>query len=161
MFLVASAVSDLRHRSIPNLLTGSMAAVGVLLSITGSGVVGIASATTAGVCALVIGLLMQISRLVGGGDAKLFAAMALWIGPKGSIDAMLATAIAGGVLALFFLRRASPVSGTSRPSGSPPLISRLQLDDGRDFERVPYGVAVAAGGLWVWWSHLGTPGGLS
>ena len=161
LFLCASAVSDLRHRSIPNLLTGSMAVVGVLLSVTGSGVLGAGSALLAGAVTLAIGLLLQVARLVGGGDVKLFAAMAMWIGPKGSVDAALATAIAGGVLALFFLRRPSPVSGAVQSPGPPPLISRLQLDEGRDFERVPYGVAVAAGGLWVWWSHLRISGGLS
>ncbi len=161
LFLCAAAVSDLRHRSIPNLLTGGMAVIGVVLCLTGSGVVGVGPALLAGVVALVIGVLLQVARLIGGGDAKLFAALAIWIGPRGSVDAVLATAIAGGVLALFFLRRFSPVGGTVETQSALPLMSRLQLDEGRDFERVPYGVAVAAGGLWVWFSHLEIPGGWS
>ena len=160
LFLVAAAVSDLRRRRIPNYLSGGMALVGLVLCLTGVGVVNTWSALMAGTIAMLVGLLLQVLRLVGGGDVKLFAALALWIGPKGSVDAVLATAIAGGVLALFFLRRASAVSEVT-PNESGRLLARLQLDEGRDFERVPYGVAVAAGGLWVWWSHVGISGGLS
>lgn len=160
LFLVAAAVSDLRQRQIPNYLSGGMALVGLALCLSGVGVVSIWSALLAGTIAMLVGLVLQVLRLVGGGDVKLFAALALWIGPKGSVDAVLATAIAGGVLALFFLRRPT-ASGAVTPNESGRLLSRLQLDEGRDFERVPYGVAVAAGGLWVWWSHVGTSGGLS
>lgn len=159
LFLVAAAVSDVRRRQIPNYLSGGMAVVGFMLCLSGAGVVATGPALLAGGIAMLIGLLLQVVRLVGGGDVKLFAAMAIWIGPKASLDAVLATALAGGVLALFFLRRQSSPGGAALPDG--PLMSRLQLDEGRDFERVPYGVAVAAGGLWVWWSHLGTPGGWS
>jgi prepilin peptidase CpaA len=159
LFLCAAAVSDVRHRQIPNLLTGGMALVGVMLSLADGGLARTWPGVWAGVVALLIGLVLQLARLVGGGDVKLFAALAIWLGAKGSMDAALATAIAGGVLALFFLRRPSSLGDDVRSDG--PLMSRLQLDEDRDFERVPYGVAVAAGGMWVWWSHLGTPGGWS
>ena len=159
LFLVTAALSDLRSRSIPNALTGGMAVVGVVLCISGSSVIALQPALLASVVSLALGLLLQMARLVGGGDVKLFAAMAVWLGPSGSVNAALATAIAGGVLALFFLRRRTPANGEAKADGPVPMISRLQLDEGRDFDRVPYGVAVAAGGLWVWWSHLGFPGG--
>ena len=161
LFLGAAAVSDLRSRTIPNLLTGGMAVTGLVLCVTGRGVVRSGPALLAGSVALVIGVLLQLARVVGGGDVKLFAALAIWLGPSGSIDAALATAIAGGVLGVFFLRRPPRVVGGPRADCPVPVMSRLQLDDGRDFDRVPYGVAVAAGGLWVWWSHLGIPGGWS
>jgi prepilin peptidase CpaA len=158
LFLGAAAMWDLRSRTIPNLLTGGMATAGLLLSLSGNGVVSVGPAVLAGAVALVFGVLLQLARLVGGGDVKLFAALAIWFGPRGSVDAALATAIAGGVLALFFLKRPAPVAEGATTEGASPLLSRLQLDEGRDFDRVPYGVAVAAGGLWVWWSHLGFTG---
>ena len=160
LFLGAAALSDLRSRTISNALTGGMAVVGVVLFTTGLGVTAPVPALLAGTVSLLVGLLLQAARLMGGGDVKLFSAMALWLGPSGSANAALATAIAGGVLALFFLRRAAPVIGGVKSDGPVPIMSRLQLDEGRDFDRVPYGVAVAAGGLWVWWSYLGFPGGL-
>ena len=161
LFLGAAALSDLRSRTISNALTGGMAVVGVVLFTTGLGVTAPVPALWAGTVSLLVGLLLQVARLVGGGDVKLFAAMALWLGPSGSVNAALATAIAGGVVALFFLRRPTPESSGVKADRSVPVLSRLQLDEGRDDDRVPYGVAVAAGGLWVWWSHLGFPGGLS
>ena len=160
-FLAAAAIMDARSRTIPNFLTGSMAVVGAALCLTGSGVTSLPSALLAAGVSLCLGFLLQVARLMGGGDVKLFAALAMWLGPSGSVTAALATAIAGGVLALFFLRRPTPSNGEVKTDSAVPLVARLQLDDGRDFERVPYGVAVAAGGLWVWWSHVGFPGGWS
>lgn len=160
-FLLAAAICDIRRRSIPNVLTGSMAAVGLIVSLTGQGMSAIVPAALGAVVSFSVGVMMLFARLVGGGDVKFFAAMAIWLGPAASIDAALAMAIAGGLLALFFLRRPAPASGVAQADGPESWVGRLQLDEGRDFDRVPYGVAVAAGGLWVWLSHVGTPGGWS
>lgn len=156
LFLGAAAFWDLRWRSIPNPLTGAMALVGIGVCLAGGGVTTVGAALWAGFASLAIGVLLQFGRLLGGGDAKLFAALGVWLGPGRTVDAALATAIAGGVLALFYLRRVRTPDAVA--DLSPTLLARLQLDDGPDFGRVPYGVAIAAGGLWVWSSLLGVPG---
>ncbi len=158
LFLVCAAVADIRRREIPNLLTASMAVAGVVLSLVGVGVAAPSQALLAGSVSLAIGLGLQALRLTGGGDVKLFAALALWLGPSGSIDAALAMAISGGVLALFFLRRSRSPNGAGESAKARTTLGRLQLDAGPDTGRVPYGVAIAAGGLWVWSSHLGASG---
>ena len=158
LFLGAAALWDLRRRSIPNLLTGAMALTGVGICLAGAGVTTIGAAVTAGVASFAVGLALQFGRLLGGGDVKLFAALAVWLGPAGTVNAALATAIAGGLVALFFLRRPSAAGTAQAGDSAASMISRLQLDDGPDFGRVPYGVAIAAGGMWVWLSHLGAPG---
>ena len=160
-FLLCAAFWDWRYRTIPNLLTGTMALCGVALSSSGHGLASPGSVLLAGAVSLFVGLMFQLARFMGGGDVKLFAALALWLGPAGSVSAALATAIAGGAFALFFIRRPTPSNGEVKADTLVRLAARLQLDEGRDFERVPYGVAVAAGGLWVWWSHVGFTGGLS
>lgn len=152
-FLVVGAVADVRSRQIPNWLTATMAFAGLMLAVVGASRESILQCLLAGGLALLIGLAMQAARLMGGGDVKFFAALALWLGPHRTVDAALATAIAGGVIALFYLRAA-------RAAGSAGLASsRLQLDDAsRDFERVPYGVAIGVGGAWVWFAQLGLSG---
>ena len=160
-FLIVAALWDVRYRTIPNFLTGSMAVAGAAVSFSGLGFSSLPAALLTGAISFLVGLLLQFARLVGGGDVKLFAAMAIWLGPAATVDAALGMAVAGGLLAFFFLRRPAPPSGAAKTAGPESWVGRLQLDDGRDFDRVPYGVAVAAGGLWVWLSHFGLPGGWS
>ena len=154
VFLVGAALSDISRREIPNMLTACMAIVGVGVSVAGLGETSLTRALLAGTVSLGVGIVLQLARLMGGGDVKLFAALGVWLGPAGTVDAALATAIAGGVLAVFYLRRTT----AERAPNSTPVsaaLARLQLDDGPDFHRVPYAVAIAAGGLWVWLSRFG------
>jgi prepilin peptidase CpaA len=91
---------------------------------------------------------------VGGGDVKLMAATALWIGPGSFIDFLLVTAIAGGLISVMML------SGIRFTAAQ--LADSTGLADIRDVllgRSIPYGVAIAAGG-WVAGSRmLMNPGG--
>jgi len=93
-----------------------------------------------GVAALVAGMAMFALRWVGGGDAKLFAAVALWLGWPALPTFLFGAAIAGGVLALILI---SLRSAALRPLVllGPPWVNRL-AEPG---EGVPYGVAIAVG----------------
>jgi prepilin peptidase CpaA len=95
-----------------------------------------------GVIGLIAGMAMFALGWIGGGDAKLFAAAALWLGwpAAGTYAAM--TGFAGGALALSLLVLRS---GYLRPYvvTGPAWFSRL-VEPG---ENVPYGVAIAAGAL--------------
>jgi prepilin peptidase CpaA len=79
---------------------------------------------------------------IGGGDAKLFAAAALWLGWPAAATYAAWTGVAGGGLALALLALRS---GYLRPYvvTGPAWFSRL-AEPG---ENVPYGVAIAAGAL--------------
>ena len=158
-FLGAAAVFDLRARRIPNTLTAALAIAGILMLVVRQNHLPVQSAVIACVTALTAGILMQWLRLMGGGDVKLFAASALWLGPA-TLTAALATAVAGGVLALFFLRSSARPS-TVGTDGTERGVARLQLDDGPDGGRVPYGVAIAAGCLWAWFDLGGLTRGIS
>ena len=168
ILLCFAAACDVKWRRIPNLLTGTVALFGVLAGLTGIGST-LTGGLAAAAAALLIGLLLQLLRVMGGGDVKLFAATAMWLGPSATGEAALATAVAGGILGLVFLRR-----GKGRGKGrvtdaelggpdviAPRLAARLQLDDGPDADRVPYGVAIAAGSMWVWWGLIASRGGLT
>src|SRR5690349_15925617 len=75
---------------------------------------------------------------LGGGDVKLLAAVSLFAGPGLIVNFLAVTAIAGGLLGLAILAGA-PIG---QPAGSGPLRARLRSG-------LPYGPAIAAGGLWI------------
>ncbi len=77
-------------------------------------------------------------RWIGGGDAKLLSALALWTGISQLIELLLVTTMMGGLFALLLwgARRL-------RPALPGPLSCELL----RHGAPIPYGVAIAAGGL--------------
>ncbi len=95
-----------------------------------------------GVAALAAGMAMFALRWIGGGDAKLFAAAALWLGWPAILFYGLQTAVAGGALAVALLSLRSPLLRPYVLSG-PAWFSRLADPE----EAVPYGVAIAVGAL--------------
>ncbi|MBC6440771.1 MAG: prepilin peptidase [Rhodospirillales bacterium] len=87
-------------------------------------------------------MLFVLNRL-GGGDVKLLAAAACWTGFAILPDFLIVVGLAGGVLALGLLVIRRLLRG--RIAEDSPL-ARL-LGQTRD---VPYGIAIAAGGIVVW-----------
>jgi prepilin peptidase CpaA len=69
-------------------------------------------------------------NVMGGGDVKLAGALALWFTPYETLKLIVIMSIAGGVLTLI-------VVGVHRARKKP------------DRPEVPYGIAIAAGGLWL------------
>jgi prepilin peptidase CpaA len=88
--------------------------------------VGTQLAVGAGVFALFAGAFY--AGMMGGGDVKLAAALALWFQPASTIKFLVLTSLAGGVLTLGIL-----------------AFHRLKRREGRP--EIPYGVAIAFGGL--------------
>ncbi|MBC7477914.1 MAG: prepilin peptidase [Pseudorhodobacter sp.] len=81
---------------------------------------------------------------MGGGDVKLMAAAALWLGLPQMVAFLLWTSIAGGLLTLALMAyRSLPL--TQMAFDATGWASRLHLDR----TRVPFGVAIAAGSLIV------------
>ena len=95
-----------------------------------------------GVGGLVVGMALVTRGWIGGGDAKLFAAAALWLGLPALLTYAAVTCVAGGALALLLL---SLRGAWLRPLVlmGPGWFTRL-AEPG---ENVPYGVAIAVGAL--------------
>jgi len=134
--LVFAAFTDIRRRQIDNWLNIAIA-IGAPVFWWSSGLdLWPGVALQLGVALAAFALLAGIFALgmMGGGDVKLLTALALWIEPMLFLQLLVIMAIAGGLLTIVmgawhFLRRE------------------------RDKLAIPYGVAIAIGGLWVLAAH--------
>jgi len=142
-FLLA-AITDFTHYKIPNWLTGAIAlAFPVVALLIGIAPLAILTHFGVGIFALGIGMMFFAMGWMGGGDAKLIAAVALWAGPQAIWIFALAAAVAGGGLTLgllFFRKLPLPVFMASSN-----WIAKLHDRD----SDVPYGAALAAGALYA------------
>ena len=129
VLLVIAAVGDIRSRIIPNWLNAAIA----LLAIPFWFAVGLdthAMLIQVGLASVVLALFAAcfVIGMMGGGDVKMLAALALWM-PLGKMAALLVwMAVAGGVLTLGML-----------------LVHRLRKSS--DKLEIPYGVAISASAL--------------
>lgn len=94
-----------------------------------------------GCAALAVGFGMFAAKLLGGGDAKLLAACAPWIGLSALAPFLFNMAVAGGffAVALILFRRAPALPVYAQA----PWLMRLHQRP----KDIPYAVAIALGGL--------------
>lgn len=95
-----------------------------------------------GLGGLVLGMALYALGWIGGGDAKLFAAAALWIGWPALVLYVAVVCMAGGAFAVLLIGLRSAWLRPFIPSG-PAWFGRL-VEPG---ENVPYGVAIAVGAM--------------
>ncbi|HKE87461.1 MAG TPA: A24 family peptidase [Vicinamibacterales bacterium] len=152
-----AAVIDLRTRRIPNVLTGSLAVVGIGVAAVKLGPVGIGGAVIGFFLGFAFMLPGYIFGATGAGDVKLFAAAGALLGPAATVRAFIYTAIAGGVLALVVAVRRRRLHRTltgmagliSNTSGAVAAIESPEADN-----RFAYAPAIAIGVAMValsWW----------
>ncbi|MFC6389373.1 A24 family peptidase [Methylorubrum zatmanii] len=150
-FLMAyAAASDLLTMRISNRVTGLVVlgfALHALLS--GMALNELALHLAAGALTLVVAFAMFARGWIGGGDAKLAAGTALWLGIEHLADYLLVASILGGALTLAILyARAYPL-----PRATLRLPFAVHLHDSRT--GIPYGIALAAAALIVLPSSVG------
>jgi prepilin peptidase CpaA len=138
--LIVAAAWDVSSFTIPNFLSLALIGVFALFAIAAGLNMGtIGGHLLAGLAGLVIGFTLFALGWIGGGDAKLFAAIALWLGFHDLMDYALLASVFGGALTLLLL--------ALRQWPLPQILARqtwvLRLHDTRS--GIPYGVALAAG----------------
>jgi len=143
VLVIGAALRDATSFTIPNWISLALVA-GFPVAALALGLPWPAVAMSLGVgaAALVVGMGMFAAGWIGGGDAKLFAAAALWIGWPATISYLAITGICGGALAVGLLGLRSAYLRPFVPAG-PAWFVRL-AEPG---ENVPYGVAIALGAL--------------
>jgi prepilin peptidase CpaA len=148
VLLVAAGAFDAWKFIIPNWLSLVLALLFVAAGLASPFGVDWLSHLGAGAAVLVGGfLLYSFKRILGAGDVKLMTAVALWTGFAHLLDFLLVVAFFGGVLAIaLIVGRQIAVA----------LLVQSWWKGGRALPRilvsgeaVPYGIAVAAGGIFV------------
>jgi len=140
-----AASSDLLTMTISNRLSLALAGAFFLLTlITGLSLAAFGMHLAAAAMVLVIAFIFFSQGWIGGGDAKLAAATALWFGFDYLLDYMIYASLFGGALTLAILQfRKFPLPAVLARQG---WILRLHETDAG----VPYGIALAAAALAVY-----------
>jgi len=142
LLLIVAAIGDVRRYQISNWLCLALAALYPLHVLASAQPVAWHYGLATGAAAFAVGFVLFRLGLMGGGDGKLLAAVALWSGPAQILPVLLVIALAGGVIALT-LGVARFVHGRVRVA-SPAGVSAGILGG-----RLPYGVAIAGGGIYL------------
>lgn len=129
--LLAAAVCDIRKREIPHWTVIAIAMLAIPFWLSEGLAFWPEMALQIGVATIVFALFAAMFAFgwMGGGDVKLLAALALWLPWQALILLLFIMSLAGGALTLGMLvwsrlKRAGPLE-------------------------IPYGVAIAFGGLWL------------
>ncbi len=140
-----AAASDLLTMTIPNRLSvGLVAGFLALAVVAGLGAQAILLHVLAGALVLSVTFAMFAFGWIGGGDAKLAAATALWLGFGALPDYLFVASLGGGVLTLAILAlRLFPLPGFALG-----WVWLSRMHDRR--AGVPYGIALAAAALVVY-----------
>lgn len=138
--LVLAAANDIARLKIPNWISVALVLsffpVAALARFS-MGEVGMHAATGFG--GLALGFVLFTRNWLGAGDAKLFAAIALWMGWPGTGEFAIVTALIGGALALSLLlaRKAAAYA--------PPWPWLADIE--QRTKHIPYAIALSGGAL--------------
>jgi prepilin peptidase CpaA len=130
--LIVAAVGDLRTRTIPNWLNGSIALAAIPFWFLSGMSLWPEIALQIAVAAAVLGIFAVAFQFgaMGGGDVKMVAAIALWLPAGAVLKLLVIMSLAGGVLTIA-------------------MLLRQRLNKCPDKIEIPYGVAIAFGGFWL------------
>ncbi|RFC64982.1 peptidase [Fulvimarina endophytica] len=138
--LSAAAVSDILTMTIPNRLCLLLAAGFPLAAyLSGMSLETAALHMAFGLAAFVMGFALFALNVFGGGDAKLMAATAFWIGPEAALPFVFDATIVGGIMAIAMIY----VRSIAVPATGIVFADRLLSRE----TGIPFGVALAFAGL--------------
>jgi len=147
---ITAAAIDLRTRRVPNALTAGIALVGVGMAASGVGRIGLLA--SAGGCLVGLALMLpgHLLGATGGGDVKLLASVGTLLGPSATLRAFVATAIAGGLIAIVVAARRGRLTATL--AGTRSLLTSAGSDmteirDTKHDNRFAYAPAIAVGAI--------------
>jgi prepilin peptidase CpaA len=144
--LATLAVSDLRRRRLPNAIVAAFAILYFAQAwIAGESRLVLGTHIAVGVAALALAAALFRFGWLGGGDAKLFGAVFLWSGPALATTVFFIVSLIGLMLGLVQIA----IGRMPRNGNTAPAHGWLAPARG-----VPYGVALAAGGVAAVWLPL-------
>jgi prepilin peptidase CpaA len=136
LLMIAAAFSDVRSRTISNELNAAMALLAIPFWIASGLALWPDVAVQLGAAILVFLLFAGLFAVgaMGGGDVKMIGAVMLWIPLPLILPTLMIMAVTGGVL-------------------SAAMLIHMKLRPSDRAVEVPYGVAIAAAGLWALHQH--------
>lgn len=144
-----AAATDVRSLTIPNRISLAIIMLYPAYVLSAGQPVDWSGALIVAGSLLAVGFAAFAFGLLGGGDAKLLAAGALWAGPSQLMEFLFLTALAGGGMAtVLWLRH--------RLSNAPAPVLLFSTPSDADFAKqpMPYAVAIATGALYVAFTNL-------
>lgn len=136
LLMIAAAISDVRSRTISNQLNAAMALLAIPFWIASGLAFWPDVAIQFGATLLVFLIFAGLFAIgaMGGGDVKMIGAVMLWIPLPLFLPMLMVMAIGGGLL-------------------SAAMLIHMKLCPSERPVEVPYGVAIAAAGLWALHQH--------
>jgi prepilin peptidase CpaA len=161
-FIFSAFISDARRSLIPNALTVSAAAVGIVYHLAFDGWAGLLDSTIGLTVGFVMLLILYMFGALGAGDVKLFAALGAMMGAVFVCQSMMYSLIYAGLIGILLLT----VRGKLMPTGKRMAFWLLSIVTLRDFSRLknmkeqellqfPFMYAVLPGVATAWYySHV-------
>jgi Flp pilus assembly protein protease CpaA len=149
LLLLYVATIDVATRLIPNQICLALALLGI------AGQLGnpmqVAQSLIAAAILFLLLFFIHMRGWIGGGDVKLLVALAIGLPLTGVIQLLTITALAGGVLALVHLMMRLLPYPKLVPAGSSLVRRVYAVERWRHLRQapLPYGVAIACGGIWT------------
>ncbi|MGY4478366.1 A24 family peptidase [Bradyrhizobium sp. USDA 3364] len=153
LLLLYVATFDIALRLIRNEICLALALLGIVSQLASPMQV-LQSLVTAAILLLVL-LIVHTRGWMGGGDVKLLVALVVGLPLTGVVQLLTITALAGGVLALVHLMMRLLPYPRLAPAGSSLVRRVYAVERWRHLRHapLPYGVAIACGGIWAIFSR--------
>jgi prepilin peptidase CpaA len=153
LLLLYVAMIDIATRLIRNEICLVLAVLGIAVHFVSP--MHVTESLVAATILLVLLTVIYQRRWIGGGDVKLLVALAIGLPLIGVIQLLTITALAGGVLALVHLMMRLLPYPKLAPAGSSFVRRVYAIERWRNLRHapLPYGVAIACGGIWTIFSH--------
>ncbi|MBR0801118.1 prepilin peptidase [Bradyrhizobium jicamae] len=147
--LLYVATIDIATRSIRNEICLALALLGIAGQLASPTEI-IQSLVAAAILLLLLFVIYQ-RGMIGGGDVKLLVALAVGLPLTGVIQLLTVTALAGGGLAVLHLLMRLLPNPRLAPAGSSVVRRVYAIERWRHLRQapLPYGVAIACGGIWT------------
>ena len=153
LLLLYVATMDVATRLISNEVCLALALLGIAGQLASP--MQVAQSLIAATILLLLLLMIHQRGWIGGGDVKLLVALAIGLPVIGVIELLTVTALAGGVLTLVHLMMRLLPYPKRAPAGSSLARRVYAIERWRHLRRapLPYGVAIACGGIWTVFSQ--------
>ena len=153
LLLLYVATIDVATRLIRNEICLALALLGIASQLTSP--VQVAGSLIAATILLALLLVIYQRGMIGGGDVKLLVALAMGLPLIGVMQLLTITALAGGVLAVLHLMMRLLPHPRLAPAGSSFVRRVYAIERWRHLRHapLPYGVAIACGGIWTVFSR--------